>query len=281
MKKIVNYLVTGTIIIITILNFNIITSSIKLSFELCINNLLPSIIPFLLISNILIKYNILNNNIFSLIILCLISGSPSNSKYIKDYLDNGLISENDAEKLLSYLQYFNPLYILNVVGLLTLNNKKFGLIILVSNIISSFILYKKVTINSNQINTNTSLMSVISNSIRDLINTLLYIVGIITTFFILTSYIDIVFNIDIKYKYLYGFIEITQGINYLRYSNLSLYFKVLISSIFISFGGLSMHAQIFGIINNKKIRYKPYLISRIKHSALSAIICSILFYILN
>ena len=281
MKKLVNYLVTLSIVLITLLNFGAITTSIKLSFEMCLNNLLPSIIPFLLISNILIKYNVLNNSVFSITLLCLISGSPSNSKYIKDYLDSKLIDEENASKLLSYLQYFNPLYILNIIGLFTLNSKKLGLIILISNIISSFILYKKVSIN-NKINlVNTSFINVIRNSIKDLINTLLYIIGIITTFFIITSYIDIVFNIDIKYKYLYGFIEITQGINYLKYSNLSTYFKVLISSIFISFGGLSMHAQIFGIINNKKIRYKPYLLSRIKHSVLSSIICSILFYILN
>ena len=77
------------------------------------------------------------------------------------------------------------------------------------------------------------------------------------------------------------FLEITQGLNYLNVSNLNIYFKTIISSIFISFGGLSIHLQIFGILDNKKIRYIPYLINRIIHSIISVIITTILFYILN
>ena len=279
MKKYIKYIVILFIITITLLNFNIISNSISNSFNLCISVLLPSIIPFLLLSSILIKYNILNSNIYSLILLCIISGSPSNSKYIKDYLDNKIIDIKDAQKLLNYLQYYNPLYILNGIGLLTLNSKKLGLIILISTILSSLLLKKEVNITP--INTKNSLFEVLSVSISNVINTTLFIIGVITFFFIFTSYIDIIFHIKDEYKFLYGILEITQGINYLKYSNLSIYMKTIISSVFISFGGLSMHLQIFGILDNKKIRYKPYLINRIKHSILSVIITSILFHILN
>ena len=279
MKKYIKYIVILFIITITLLNFNIISNSISNSFNLCISILLPSIIPFLLLSSILIKYNILNSNIYSLILLCIISGSPSNSKYIKDYLDNKIIDIKDAQKLLNYLQYYNPLYILNGIGLLTLNSKKLGLIILISTILSSLLLKKEVNITP--INTKNSLFEVLSVSISNVINTTLFIIGVITFFFIFTSYIDIIFHIKDEYKFLYGILEITQGINYLKYSNLSIYMKTIISSVFISFGGLSMHLQIFGILDNKKIRYKPYLINRIKHSILSVIITSILFHILN
>lgn len=279
MKKYIKYIVILFIITITLLNFNIISNSISNSFNLCISILLPSVIPFLLLSSILIKYNILNSNIYSLILLCIISGSPSNSKYIKDYLDNKIIDIKDAQKLLNYLQYYNPLYILNGIGLLTLNSKKLGLIILISTILSSLLLKKEVNITP--INTKNSLFEVLSVSISNVINTTLFIIGVITFFFIFTSYIDIIFHIKDEYKFLYGILEITQGINYLKYSNLSIYMKTIISSVFISFGGLSMHLQIFGILDNKKIRYKPYLINRIKHSILSVIITSILFHILN
>lgn len=279
MKKYIKYIAILFIITITLLNFNIISNSISNSFNLCISILLPSVIPFLLLSSILIKYNILNSNIYSLILLCIISGSPSNSKYIKDYLDNKIIDIKDAQKLLNYLQYYNPLYILNGIGLLTLNSKKLGLIILISTILSSLLLKKEVNITP--INTKNSLFEVLSVSISNVINTTLFIIGVITFFFIFTSYIDIIFHIKDEYKFLYGILEITQGINYLKYSNLSIYMKTIISSVFISFGGLSMHLQIFGILDNKKIRYKPYLINRIKHSILSVIITSILFHILN
>lgn len=280
MKKNIKFLLLILFVLITLLNFNIITNSIRLSFNICIKNLIPSILPFLLISNLLIRYNILDFNFISLIILCIISGSPSNSKYIKEYLDNNIINEEDALKLLCFLQYFNPIYIISIIGISLLNSFKIGIILLISNILSSFLLIRKIHINkyNKQVKIN---FNILSNTIVDVINTILYIVGIITTFFILTSYIDIIFNINIKYKWIYGLLEITQGIYYLSYSNLNIYLKTIISSIFISFGGFSMHAQIYGILDNKKIRYKPYLIYRIKHSILTSIITSILFYILN
>lgn len=216
---------------------------------------------------------------FSLILLCIISGSPSNSKYLKEYLNNGTIDEEDTLKLLGFLQYFSPIYIINIIGISLLSSKKLGFIILFSNILSSLLLIKRVDVRrcSKKVELK---FDILSKIIVDIINTILYIIGIITTFFILTAYVDVIFSIDIKYKYIYGLFEITQGIYYLNYSNLSIYLKTIISSLLISFGGLSIHAQIYGILDNKKIRYKPYLISRIKHAILSIIITSISFYIL-
>ena len=80
-------------------------------------------------------------------------------------------------------------------------------------------------------------------------------------------------------KFLYGLIEITQGLKYLSLSNLSIYVKTIIASFIISFGGISIHAQVFSILDNKKIRYMPYLLSRIIHGIISSIITIILLTI--
>lgn len=282
MRTKINYLLIIVLILFTLFNFNIIANSIRDSFKICINNVLPSLIPFILISNIIVKKNFLVNNIYTLNALCIISGSPSNAKYLNEYFKTGIIDIPNLQKLLNYLQYTNPIYILNCIGLLTLHNKKLGLLILISNIISSILLklyIGKIEFNkTNEINDSSN---IIIYSIKDTINTVLYIIGVITSFFIITSYIDIIFNINDNYKFIYGIFEITQGIYYLSNSNLSIYLKTIISSFFISFGGLSIHLQIFGILDNKKIRYKPYLYYRIVHSIISIIITTILFYILN
>lgn len=282
MRTKIDYLLIIVLILFTLFNFNIIANSIRDSFKICINNVLPSLIPFILISNIIVKKNFLVNNIYTLNALCIISGSPSNAKYLNEYFKTGIIDIPNLQKLLNYLQYTNPIYILNCIGLLTLHNKKLGLLILISNIISSILLklyIGKIEFNkTNEINDSSN---IIIYSIKDTINTVLYIIGVITSFFIITSYIDIIFNINDNYKFIYGIFEITQGIYYLSNSNLSIYLKTIISSFFISFGGLSIHLQIFGILDNKKIRYKPYLYYRIVHSIISIIITTILFYILN
>lgn len=277
--KYITYPIIVFLIIITIFNFNIIIDSINLSFNTCINILIPSIIPFLLISTIVIKRN-KQFNIYTLYLLCLISGSPSNAKYIKDYIDSGSIDTTVAQNLLNYLQFVNPIYILNGIGLVILNDKRLGLIIFISNLISSYILHffnKNIYIKNSVHNKNT-LFYDISTTIKETISTILYIIGVITSFFIITSYIDIFLNLKAEYKFIYGIFEITQGINYLNSSNLNAYYKMIISCFFISFGGLSIHMQIFGLLDNKKIRYKPYLINRIMHSLLSIQIANILYY---
>ena len=68
MKKIILLLFFVLVSIIT-LNYNIITNNVLLSFDICFKNLFPTLIPFMLISNILIKYNFINelSELFSII----------------------------------------------------------------------------------------------------------------------------------------------------------------------------------------------------------------------
>ena len=145
------------IILLILLNSTTISNNILLSFNICFNNLFPSLIPFMLLSNILIKYNIIDelNDIFKFlttkifkvnksssfaIIMSMISGTPSNSKYLKDLYDNKLINIFDIEKCLKFCHFNNPIFIVNTIGLTFFNNKKIGLIILISHYLSSFLI---------------------------------------------------------------------------------------------------------------------------------------------
>ncbi|MBQ2946825.1 MAG: hypothetical protein IJE04_03125 [Bacilli bacterium] len=270
--------------------------SIRFSFSLCINNLFPSLIPFMLLSNILINYDFINDlsNIFKNIttkffkinkncsfalVMSMISGSPSNAKYLKDLSDNNLIDNIDIQKSLNFCHFTNPIFIIGTIGYNFLNNKKLGLIILISHLASSFVIgvFNKKRKNIKTSNTSVkknrnNFISILKESINSTIDTLFLILGIITTCIIITTIINNIFNINNNYKFFFGLLEITQGLKYLSLSNLNINIKTIISSFLISFGGLCIHAQVFSILNNKKIRYTPYLISRIIHGLLSSII---------
>ena len=73
-----------------------------------------------------------------------------------------------------------------------------------------------------------------------------------------------------------GIIEMTIGLKYTSTSTLPYINKVYLSMFFISFGGLSIHAQIFNILNKKRIKYLPFLLSRIIHGIISIIILFII-----
>lgn len=286
-------------------NSSVIINSVSYSFSLCINHLFPSLFPFMILSNILMEYGFVDissemlkpimNKIFKtheygsfVLILSIISGSPSNSKYLSELLNKKLINEYDASKILLFTHFVNPLFILNTIGISFLHNKKIGLIILISHYLGNFIVgilfrnYHKNNISSkiNIIKAFNSLedkknnfINVLTNSIISSINTLLIILGVITTCLIITSIIDI-------NPLLNGLLEITQGLKYISTINIELLKKTILTTFLISFGGFSIHAQVFSILSNKKIKYIPYLIARIIHGIISSIIVYILFKII-
>ena len=304
MKKIMKLTLFTIFIFIILINSYQIMESIRFSFSLCINNLFPSLIPFMLLSNILINYNFIddlsdmlknittkffkvNKNCSFALVMSILSGTPSNAKYLKDLKDNNLINNADIEKCLKFCHFTNPIFIIGTIGYTFLNNKKLGLIILISHYTSSFIIglfnkkSKNLKISNINITSNkNNFISILKSSINSTIDTLLLILGIITTCIIITTIINNIFNIDNNYKFLFGIVEITQGLKYLSLSNLNIDIKTIISSFLISFGGICIHMQVFSILNNKKIRYLPYFISRIIHGVLSSIITYILINII-
>jgi len=69
----------------------------------------------------------------------------------------------------------------------------------------------------------------------------------------------------------------TQLVKYVSISNIYLIYKVILITLFLSFGGFSVHLQVASIINNTKIKYKNFMIARIIHSIISLILVYILF----
>lgn len=306
MIKNIIYLVVLILVLFEMLfNASIIADSVSFSFSLCINNLFPSLFPFMILANILMEYGFveicseflkpLMNRVFKanekgsfVFVLSIISGSPSNAKYIKELLDKKKINSYEAQKILMFTHFVNPLFIISTIGILFLNNKKLGIIILIShyigNIFIGIIFRNYHSYNHNpKIDITKALNSlgekrknfivILTNSIISAINTLLIILGVITTCLVITTILNInpLFN---------GFLEITQGLKYISLSNLNTLIKVLLTTFLISFGGFSIHAQVFSILSNQNIKYFPYLLARIVHGIISTILVFILFNII-
>ena len=125
-------------------------------------------------------------------------------------------------------------------------------------------------------NNKNNFIVVLKKSILDISNNLLIILGIITFFIMISTILNNILRLNTNYKFIYGLLEMTQGLKYLAISNISFNLKIIISTFLISFGGISIHMQVFSIIQNKKIRYIPYLVSRIIHGILSSFIIIIM-----
>ena len=276
----------------------IVKETIIFGINLWLNTLIPSILPFLLVSKLIVKYNILNilNDTFGIylekifkiskkssfvVLLSIITGFPSGSIYIKDLLDKNQISIMEANKLITFTSFSNPLFVISVVGETLLNSKRIGIIIYLVHLFSGLLvglLFKSDTRlnNINVINNNDSFIKNLINSIHESFDILINMLGIILFFLIIVSIINSFLPNNILSLLIKGIIEITTGVISISKSTLNIRLKSALIGSIISFNGLSIHYQVKNIIDNTKISYKYFLIARIIHSLL----CFIFTYII-
>ena len=290
-----------------------ISDTVIFSISLWKDNLLPSLFPFLLITQLLIEYGFIEiisfffgkymNVFFNLpnessyaFITSLFSGFPSGSKYVIDLLEHNLISEKDANHLIMFTHYANPIFITSTIGIFLLQNQKYSYIILLSHIVSNILVAllfkekKKRTYKKKKFNEvlkgiynkkHKSFIFILTKAILESFKLLISMLGIITFFLIIATLIDKILNPNTFFKILISsFLEMTQGIKNVSQLALPLNLKSAIIGAIVSFSGLSVHFQVKSIIDGSSIRYRNFLLARIVQSIfcffITLAICKIL-----
>ena len=143
--------------IITLLVFsenNSIASSTGLN--IFINNVFPSLFPFLVATEILYNSNFIHiiekytKNIFQklfnvppksaiVIILGFISGYPIGAKLIANLKKDKYLTTAEAERLLSFTNNSSPIFIISAIGISIFGNKTIGIVLLFIQILSSIL----------------------------------------------------------------------------------------------------------------------------------------------
>jgi sporulation integral membrane protein YlbJ len=298
-----------------LLESNYVMKSVSFSLLLWTENIFPSLFPFFVISNLLINcgfasflgellkpfmYHVfrIKGEASFVLALSMLSGFPSSAKYTRELYDKGLINEYEASKLLTFTHFSNPLFILGTISIMFLNNKEVGLLILICHYISNLIIglifrnyyiSKKDTskvslkkafdvMHEKRLASGKSIGLMISNALMNSINTLLLILGVISMFLIITTIIDQNITLNLyNQSILNGTLEMTQGLKYVSLLPIPLKNKALLSTMFISFGGFSVHMQTIGLISDTKIKYLPFLVARILHASISSLLIYFLF----
>ncbi len=257
--------------------------------------LFPSIFPFFVLASLLLnlgladkisrKINFVIKRIFHIegissfiVVISIISGFPSGSKYISDCYKKGLISKKTANYLLTFTHFGNPLFILGTCGIV-LNNitiaYKILIINIVANIILGIILRPKEVISSNYTlkNEKLSFMEALPNAINDAIKLLLFMLGSITFFMFFSKLITSTLHLNNFYSVITtGILDLTSGISMVNTLNISNYLQGLIVLSFITFGSLSVHLQVINNIKEQDLSYKYFFIGRIIETSLALVI---------
>ena len=292
-----------------------ILSSVLFSFQICVNNIFPSLFPFFVLSEILTNYGFVEflgeickpmmGYLFKtkgeaafIFIMSMISGSPSNAKYTRELYLNNIITAKEASKILMFSHFSNPLFILGTISLVFLNNKEVGLLILIAHYATNVLIgilfrnyeatsekkeklnFKKaiLSMHERRITNDKTFGAIVTTALQNSINTLLLILGVVTVANVLSTIIDQNINLNHYYQCLLnGVIEMTQGLKYVSLLNIPLKIKTVLSTMMISFGGISVHLQVISILSDTKIEYLPFLVARIFHAFFASLLVYLLF----
>ena len=282
----------------------ILQTSVNDAVILWLTKVFPSLFIMFIINDLIINSHILDNlcNLISPLfnkiynvsgtslecfLLCIFSGTPSSAYIIKEMLQNNSINESDANKLISFTFFSNPLFLYNILSISF--NKFITLKIIIIHyltnlLIGLFFIKNKSTTNNIKIKkiNNTSIINLIPKSISKSFNTLLMILGTITFYMIISNYLLKIIPLNILGEViLRGILEITQSLNILPNLNILSIIKEILALAIISFGGLSIHTQILNIISDTNIKYRNFLIGRILHVLFSTLLYCLTNIIIN
>ena len=272
----------------------VIHDTIILSCELFLTKVFPALFPMMILSNLFIYFGLpellcqyLGKGFQKLFhtspygafafFISSFSGSPANAYTIKNLEQQGYLNNEEASFVLSFSFFNNPLFLYTMLSLIFPNKPlvviKLILLPYVINLTLGFLTRKKEPNEGKKIlsTPEKNFGSFLSTSIKETMNTLLFVLGTISIFMLLNALIN-----PQKIPIIAGILEISQGLNSLININLTSKIKEILAILFISFGGLSIHLQIKGIISDTKISYQKFLKMRILQTLIS---CLIIFVI--
>ena len=257
--------------------------------------LFPSIFPFFVLASLLLELGIATkisnklNPIFKrlfhvegnssfIILVSIISGFPSGSKYVVESYKNKTIDKATANYLLTFTHFANPLFILGTCGLI-LNSLslayKILIIQIISNLILGIILRPKEIISSKKINNyqTKSFLEALPKAINDAIKLLLFMLGSITFFMFFSKLLTTFLSLNSFFEtVITGILDMTSGISLVPSIDTTNYIRGLLVLTFITFGSFSVHLQVLNNIKEEDLEYKYFFFGRIIETSIALLL---------
>lgn len=292
------------------------------------NIVIPSLLPFFIVSEVLIGMGFVNfvgkllEPIMKLVFnvpgvgafsfsMSLISGYPIGAKIVSNLRQKKIISKVEAERMLCFSSTSGPLFMLGAVSVGMLNNPSLAPLIIYPHYLGAITLgfifrfYKKGNKNiliQNETflpiltkdKKNYSIGLILSNSIKNSMNTIILIGGFMIFYSVLTellfissffnSAINLInniiptkINIEILKGFIAGMLELTTGCKHISTIKMDLIYKILIINFLIGWSGFSIHSQALSFINNTDINSFLYIFAKFLHGIFASFYSLILY----
>ena len=272
-------------------------NSVKDASILFFNKIFISTFPFMILSDILFYFDYhiflvnsflgksiskllkLNDSETTVFIFSIFTSQPNNAVYIKKLLDDNVIDLETANNLLIFTYFPSISFVIGTIGIIMFNSVKIGLFLYLGAILNNiliclFLKNNKVSNNYKFSYKKDSFINSLKNSIIKTFNNSFIILGNLIIFNIIINLISKYLNNDFLLIFISLLLEVTTTLNFITFSEISMFFKVLLSSFSINFSGLSILFQSFSILGDYKLDIKKILILKLIFSLISSVLLS-------
>lgn len=277
--------------------------------QLWLNTLIPTLLPFIILTGILIHTNGIEkffsplSGIWKILLglspsgayaflMGILCGYPMGAKITSDLYRYKKICKTEAEYLLTFCNNPSPAFIIAYLTGNCLQNKipvtKVFAVLIASNLLCMlffrFIIYKNQTrevLHTSPVKKETSIFNslgeMIDVSIMNGFETITRMGGYILMFSILSAWVGHywLFGTGLKYLFL-GTLEITTGLSSLAASSIPFHIRLVMSIALTAFGGFCILGQTKSVLDSQ-LSIRPYLSAKCLNAALTAVLTLIFF----
>lgn len=296
MKKIIEFLICAYLIVILMLAFDTVTSEIRAALKMWAQILLPSLFPYLVLSQYISTSGVLGifspiekfiaklfniSRCSSAVYICsLFSGYPSGAVCTSELYRGGYIEKQEAERLSCFTNNAGPLFLISAVGGCMLNCTKDGIAIYCIQSLSAFITAIVMGAKAAKVKPHNHEKRVsakpLTKCCQDSVNIMLAIGGYVVMAAALGAIAaasiqrifpsSVIWSKEIK-AVIYFCLEISNAMNVISsFDNTPLVFAIICAAA--SWGGLSVIMQICGALPEEFSR-KKIIITRAVQSLMS------------
>lgn len=228
-------------------------------------------------------------------IMGLISGYPVGAKIVSNFVNQQIITYEEAERLLAFTNNSGPLFIIGTVGITLFGNTSIGILLFVTHVLAcisvgiALNIFTKYQRKSTSLATNikntkpsnynssisfSSLGEILGNSIKNATSTIFLIGGFVVIFSVIISILNhshILPSNKLLEASISGIVELTNGVSLV--SNIhfkSISINIILCAFLLGFGGISVLLQVVSIVSKNKISIKKYIYGKLLQGIFAA-----------
>ena len=273
----------------------------KKGLGLCGAAVIPSLFPFMVISELVIQspaiYNICKifrrpmKRLFNVseaggcaFILGVLCGFPIGAKTAISAYDSGRISKDELSRLLCFCNNPGSAFVISVVGISLFGSKRIGVIMyacvifssVAVGILSKFLSSKKQCAESEasflpptDIDTIGIFTSAVSKSALSMLTVCAYVVFFSSLVGCIGDILSSTSAPNMLSTLIFGFFEISSGVQAAAGTK-NIEAAIILAAAFVAWSGISVHCQIITICAGRGLSFRPYFVSKVSQSIICA-----------